>query len=82
MKIKEIWSNFWAALFPSSSVGFSIKNIMAAITHTSLMILTFKNTNSNNLIMVLGLWIGFILTIMGLRTYEKKNDILTDDKQS
>lgn len=80
MTIKEIYNNLWATLYPSSSTGFSIKNVMGSVTHISLLVLTFKHTDTTNLIMVLTLWIGFILTLMGLRTYEKKQDVLTDNK--
>lgn len=80
MSIKEIYNNLWATLYPSSSTGFSIKNVMASVTHISLLVLTFKHTDNSNLLMVLTLWIGFILSLMGLRTYEKKQDVLTDTK--
>ena len=75
MNLKEIWNHLWESLFPTTAKGFSIKNIMSAVTHTCLMVITFKYTDANNLFSILTLWIGFILTLMGLRTYEKKQDI-------
>lgn len=78
MTLKEIWNNGWKCLMPKSSDGFSLKNIMASATHISLLFLTFKHTDMSNLIVVIGLWQGYILILMGLRTYEKKSDILTD----
>jgi len=75
MKLKEIWTRLWESLYPTTAKGFSIKNIMASVTHISLLVLTFKWTDTNNLLMVLTLWIGFITLLMGLRTYEKKQEI-------
>lgn len=75
MNLKSIWNNLWDSLYPTTAKGFSIKNIMASVTHISLLVLTFKWTDTNNLLMVLTLWIGFVLTLMGLRTYEKKQEI-------
>lgn len=82
MNLKAIWQHLWEALFPSTDKGFSIKNIMAAVTHISLIFLTFKHTDSNNIIVVLGMWQTFLLTLVGVRAWEKSKGILTEQKES
>lgn len=75
MNIKEIWKNLWECLYPTTSKGFSIKNVMAAIATISLISLTFRYTDTTNLVAVLVTWLAFISTLMGLRTYEKKSEL-------
>lgn len=80
MKIKEIWQHLWESLFPSTDKGFSIKNIMAGVTHISLLVLTFMNTDKENFFMILGSWQVFILTLIGVRAWEKNKGILTGEE--
>ena len=82
MNIKAIWQHLWEALFPTTEKGFSIKNIMAAVTHISLIVLTFKHTDNSNVVLIMGAWQSFILILIGVRAWEKNKGVLTGNENN
>lgn len=87
----SIWINIWETLSDRTIAGYSIKKVMAAFAITVILILTTIYTDKTNIIVIIPMWQGFILSLVIVRAVEKvkgvsdtpgdfKTEEVTDEK--
>ena len=81
--LKTCWTKCWEGL-SGNNEGYSIKKMIAALFSTTVVILLFIYTNKENFLTVLPILLGFISTMIVVRTIEKNNILknTTPDEKS
>ncbi len=70
--ISGIWAKSWKTL-DNTNDGFAIKKAIVALFSITTVILVFKFTDYANFLTVLSILLGFITSMLIVRTIEKKH---------
>lgn len=79
--IPGVWAKAWKTL-DNTSDGFAIKKAIAALFSAVVCVLILRFTDYGNFLTVLPILLGFIMSLLAIRTIEKRHVLKSDEKKA